>query len=193
MLECLASLGGQRQVTHFKRFLIPADEYRPGPFGFVIDENRHAVSDRADRLHPERWRSNSRRNSMSSVPAPIYPQLEEVALPHLVDYVTDLTVHDAKICRVLDPGDAAMYAIRSSGTHFCTYRNVCDRDTAQAASTARRGLDYVDAVHFVARDARWYRIECTAPGIGTVTPIAFADARAIVRAECDRQSGNAIS
>lgn len=130
---------------------------------------------------------------MSTVPAPIYPQLEEVALPHLVDYVTDLTVHDAKICRVLELGDAAMYAIRSSGTHFCTYRNACDRDAAQVASTARRGLDYVDAVHFVARDARWYRIECTALGIGTVTPIAFADARAIVRAECDRQSGKAIS
>lgn len=130
---------------------------------------------------------------MSLVPGPIYPQLEEVALPYLVDYVTDLTVHDAKICRVLESGDAAMYAIRSSGTHFCTYRNACNCDTAQAASMARRGLDHVDAVHFVARDARWYRIECTAPGIGMVTPIAFSDARAIVRAECDRHSGEAIS
>lgn len=53
MLECLASRGGQRQASHYKRFLVPADEYIPGPFGFVIDESRHAVSDRADRLRPE--------------------------------------------------------------------------------------------------------------------------------------------
>jgi len=53
MLECLASLGGQREATQYKCFLVPADEYKPGPFGFVIDESRHAASDRADRLRPE--------------------------------------------------------------------------------------------------------------------------------------------
>lgn len=127
------------------------------------------------------------------VPAPIYPQLEAAALPHLVDYVTDLTVHDASICHALEPGDAAMYAIRSSGTDFCTYRKVRDAGLNEAARTARKGLDYVDAVHYIARDARWYRIECTGAGIGTVTPIAFSDARAVVLAECDRQSGKAKS
>lgn len=50
MLECLASHGGQRLATEYKRFLVPVDEYKPGPFGFVIDENRHAVSYRADSL-----------------------------------------------------------------------------------------------------------------------------------------------
>lgn len=54
MLECLASLGGQRPASQYKRFLVPAAEYKPGPFGFVIDESRHAVSNRADRLRPER-------------------------------------------------------------------------------------------------------------------------------------------
>lgn len=53
MIECLASLGGQRPATRSRRFLIPCDEYKPGPFGFVIDESRHAVSDRADHLRPQ--------------------------------------------------------------------------------------------------------------------------------------------
>jgi len=131
--------------------------------------------------------------SPTPAPAPIYPQLEAAAMPHLVDYLTDLTVHDATICRVLEPGDAAMYAIRSSGTHFCTYRNSRDGSPVEAARTAQKGLDYVDAVHFVARDARWYEIVCTAPGFGTVTPITFADARAVVSAEYDRHSSKATS
>jgi hypothetical protein len=114
------------------------------------------------------------------LPAPIYPQLEAIALPHLVAYVTDLTRHDAAICRALEPGDAAMYAIRSYGTHFCTYRKAFDADPGDAANTARKALDYVDAVQFVARDARWYHVECTAAAIGTVRPISFSDARAIV-------------
>lgn len=114
------------------------------------------------------------------LPAPIYPQLEAIALPHLVAYVTDLTRHDAAICRALEPGDAAMYAIRSYGTHFCTYRKAFDADPGDAANTARKALDYVDAVQFVARDARWYHVECTAAAIGTVQPISFSDARAIV-------------
>jgi hypothetical protein len=120
-------------------------------------------------------------------PAPIYPQLEAVALPHLVAYVTDLTKHDAAICRALEPGDAAMYAIRSYGTHFCSYRKARDSDPADAANTARKALDYVDAVHFVARDARWYQVECTAPAIGTVQPISFTDARGIVNDEYDHR------
>lgn len=122
---------------------------------------------------------------MPSVPALIYPQLEAAALPLLVHYVADLTVHDAAICRVLEPGDAAMYAIRSHGTHFCTYRNARDPSPSEALRTAQRGLDYVDAVHFVAPDAHWYQIECTGPRLGTVRPITFAHVRAVVNAECD--------
>ena len=53
MLECLASQGGERPAPRYKRFLVAADEYKPGPFGFVIDERRHAVSDRADHLRHE--------------------------------------------------------------------------------------------------------------------------------------------
>jgi hypothetical protein len=130
---------------------------------------------------------------VAQLPALIYPQLEAVALLHLVAYVTDLTRHDAAICRALEPGDAAMYAVRSYGTHFCTYRNARDTDPADAANMARRALDYVDAVHFVARDARWYQIECTAAAIGTVRPISFTDARAIVNGEYDRHRRNSGS
>jgi hypothetical protein len=131
----------------------------------------------------------------AALPAPIYPQLEAIALPHLVAYVTDLTRHDTAICRVLEAGDAAMYAIRPYGTHFCTYRKTSDADPADAANTARKALEYVDAVQFVARDARWYHVECTAAAIGTVQPISFPDARAIVNDEYDhrrRSSGAAI-
>jgi hypothetical protein len=54
MLECLASRGGQRPATAYRRFLVPAGEYQPGPFGFVIDDkSRHAMSDRADRRRGE--------------------------------------------------------------------------------------------------------------------------------------------
>jgi hypothetical protein len=121
------------------------------------------------------------------LPAPIYPQLEAFALPLLVAYVTDLTRHDAALCRALEAGDAAMYAIRSYGTHFCTYRRMSDADPADARNTARKALDYVDAVQFVARDARWYHVECTAAAIGTVKPISFSDARAIVNDEYDQR------
>jgi hypothetical protein len=123
----------------------------------------------------------------AALPAPIYPQLKAIALPHLVAYVTDLTRHDAAICRALEVGDAAMYAIRSYGTHFCTYRNTSDADPADAANTTRKALDYVDAVQFVSRDARWYHIECTAAATGTVQPISFSDARAIVNDEYDQR------
>jgi hypothetical protein len=123
------------------------------------------------------------------LPAPIYPQLGAIALPHLVAYVTDLTRHDAAICRALETGDAAMYAIRSYGTHFCTYRKTSDTDPGDAANTARKALHHVDAVQFVARDARWYHVECTAAAIGTVRPISFSDARAIVNAQYDQRRG----
>jgi hypothetical protein len=124
------------------------------------------------------------------LPAPIYPQLEAIALPHLVAYVTDLTRHDAAICRALEAGDAAMYAIRPYGTHFCSYRKTSDTDLGDAANTARKALDYVDAVQFVARDARWYHVECTAAAIGTVQPISFPGARAIVNDEYVHRRGS---
>ncbi|TAM99436.1 MAG: hypothetical protein EPN45_16025 [Rhizobiaceae bacterium] len=115
--------------------------------------------------------------------------MEAIALPHLVAYFTDLTRHDAAICRAFEPGDAAMYAIRPYGTHFCTYRKTFDTDPGDAANTAKKALDYVDAVQFVARDARWHRVECTAAAIGTVRPISFPDARAIVNDEYDQRRG----
>ena len=43
-VECVATLGGQRCAgTEERRFLVPADEYDIGRFGFVIDPDRHAV------------------------------------------------------------------------------------------------------------------------------------------------------
>ena len=45
-METVATLGGRRGVgAEERRFLVPADEYRAGLFGFVIDEARHAVYD----------------------------------------------------------------------------------------------------------------------------------------------------
>lgn len=43
-VECVATPGGRRGAgTEERRFLVPADEYDVGRFGFVIDPSRHAV------------------------------------------------------------------------------------------------------------------------------------------------------
>jgi hypothetical protein len=43
-VECVATPGGKRGAgTEERRFLVPADEYQVGRFGFVIDPDRHAV------------------------------------------------------------------------------------------------------------------------------------------------------
>lgn len=43
-VECIATLGARRGVgTEERRFLVPADEYDIGRFGFVIDPDRHPV------------------------------------------------------------------------------------------------------------------------------------------------------
>lgn len=43
-VECVATPGGKRgSGTEERRFLVPADEYDIGRFGFVIDPDRHAV------------------------------------------------------------------------------------------------------------------------------------------------------
>ncbi len=40
----VATLGGKRGPgTEERRFLVPADEYQVGRFGFVIDETRHPL------------------------------------------------------------------------------------------------------------------------------------------------------
>ena len=45
MTECVATLGGDRRAAEQRRYLVPSDEYRPGRFGFVIDEARHRLYD----------------------------------------------------------------------------------------------------------------------------------------------------
>lgn len=40
-VECVATLGANRGAGEERRFVIPKDEYEPGPFGFVIDPSRH--------------------------------------------------------------------------------------------------------------------------------------------------------
>jgi hypothetical protein len=40
-VECVAALGGNRDSADLRGFLVPADEYRSGPHGFVIDQTRH--------------------------------------------------------------------------------------------------------------------------------------------------------
>ena len=42
-VECVASLGGNRDSADLRGFLVPADEYRSGPHGFVIDRTRHST------------------------------------------------------------------------------------------------------------------------------------------------------
>ncbi len=43
-VECVATPGGRRgEGTEERRFLVPADEYDIGRFGFVVDPERHAV------------------------------------------------------------------------------------------------------------------------------------------------------
>ncbi|KUM24433.1 hypothetical protein AU467_30350 [Mesorhizobium loti] len=43
-VECVATPGGKRGAgAEERRFLVPADEYEVGRFGFVIDPDRHAV------------------------------------------------------------------------------------------------------------------------------------------------------
>ncbi|MFA6965694.1 hypothetical protein [Bosea sp. (in: a-proteobacteria)] len=43
-VECVAAPGGQRGAgTEERRFLVSADEYAVGRFGFVIDPSRHAI------------------------------------------------------------------------------------------------------------------------------------------------------
>jgi hypothetical protein len=41
-VECAAKLGGNRSLDEARLFLVPAQEYQAGRFGFVIDEARHA-------------------------------------------------------------------------------------------------------------------------------------------------------
>lgn len=44
--EAFATRGGRRDpVAEERRFLVPSKDYRVGPFGFVIDETRHAAYD----------------------------------------------------------------------------------------------------------------------------------------------------
>ena len=44
LVECVATPGGKRGAgSEERRFLVPADEYHVGRFGFVIDPDRHAV------------------------------------------------------------------------------------------------------------------------------------------------------
>ncbi|SER00490.1 DUF7007 domain-containing protein [Sphingobium sp. YR768] len=40
-VQCVAALGGKRDRQPLRCFLVPDEEYRPGPHGFVIDEDRH--------------------------------------------------------------------------------------------------------------------------------------------------------
>jgi hypothetical protein len=40
-VECIATRGGDRRAKERRCFLVPADDYRVGRHGFVIDESRH--------------------------------------------------------------------------------------------------------------------------------------------------------
>ena len=44
-VECIATLGGERGSRAERRFLVPSAQYEIGPFGFVIDFDRHAAYD----------------------------------------------------------------------------------------------------------------------------------------------------
>lgn len=42
-VDCIATLGGDGTASSRCRFLVPDTEYRAGPHGFVIDEQRHRI------------------------------------------------------------------------------------------------------------------------------------------------------
>lgn len=44
-VECAATLRGDGEASLRRRFLVPGDEYRAGPHGFVIDEAQHLACD----------------------------------------------------------------------------------------------------------------------------------------------------
>ena len=44
-VDCVATLGGDGTASSRRRFLVPDTEYRAGPHGFVIDEQRHRAWD----------------------------------------------------------------------------------------------------------------------------------------------------
>lgn len=45
-VEVVATRGGSRGTgTQERRFLVPSEEYKSGPFGFVVDEARHSTYD----------------------------------------------------------------------------------------------------------------------------------------------------
>lgn len=44
-VDCVATLGGDGTASPRRRFLVPEPEYRAGPHGFVIDEQRHRAWD----------------------------------------------------------------------------------------------------------------------------------------------------
>lgn len=44
-VDCVATLGGDGRASPHRRFLVPEDEYRAGPHGFVIDERQHRAWD----------------------------------------------------------------------------------------------------------------------------------------------------
>lgn len=44
-VDCVTTLGGDGAASSRRRFLVPDTEYRAGPHGFVIDEQRHQAWD----------------------------------------------------------------------------------------------------------------------------------------------------
>lgn len=116
----------------------------------------------------------------------IYSRLKKVAKPHLVHYRTDLTVHDRALSRNMMPGDAAIYAVRESGTHMAFFRLGADTGEAKAYGQAKLAIDYLDAILVSSPVINWYLIECTSPQRGTVTPISFTEARLMVMEQRDR-------
>ena len=46
-VDCVATIGGKRDGTQERHFLVPSSEYEVGRFGFVIDPARHAAYDGA--------------------------------------------------------------------------------------------------------------------------------------------------
>jgi hypothetical protein len=45
LVECVATLGGNRDSRDERRYLVASSEYETGPFGFVIDPLRHSAYD----------------------------------------------------------------------------------------------------------------------------------------------------
>lgn len=122
----------------------------------------------------------------------IYSQLEAIAAPVTEQYFTDLTHHDRASIQCATPGDIAFWSPRKCGTHWiwASLKSWRDMPRHDAAAERANSLNWFDAVAvtWASESRKWYRIDCTAPLVGTVAEVTEDAARACM-VDLQRQDG----